>query len=54
MALINDPDLDITLADLQNEIAEELDKHEEPLEILLFGNNKAEHEGKWKTYRGKQ
>ena len=54
MALINDPDLDITLAEPQNEMAEELSKHEEPLEIVFFGDNKAEHEGKWKTYREKQ
>ena len=46
VALLNDPDLDITLAKLQNEMAEELAKHEEPLEILLFGDNKAEHEVK--------
>ena len=49
--LLNDPDLDITLAELQNEMAEELAKHEEPLEIVLFGDNKSKHEGKWKTYR---
>ena len=54
VATINDPDLDITLAELQNEMAEKLSKHEEPLEIVLFGDNKAEHEGKWKTYREKQ
>ena len=35
-------------------MAEELAKHEEPLEIVLFGDNKFEHEGKWKTYREKQ
>ena len=35
-------------------MAEELAKHEEPLEIVLFGDNKAEHEEKWKTYREKQ
>ena len=33
---------------------EELGKHEEPFEIVLFGDNKAEHERKWKTYREKQ
>ena len=49
-ALINDLDVDIILAELQNDMAEELAKHEEPIEILLFGDNKAEHEGKWKTY----
>ena len=54
VALINDPDLDITLSELQNEMAEEHAKYEEPLEIVLFGYNKAEHEGKWKTYRDKQ
>ena len=46
VALINDPDLDITLAELQNDMAEEISKQEEPLNILLFGDNKAEHEGK--------
>ena len=35
-------------------MAEELAKHEEPLEIVLFGDNKAKHKGKWKTYREKQ
>ena len=30
-------------------MAEELAKHEEPLEIVLFGDKKAEHEGKWKN-----
>ena len=29
--LLNDPYLNITLAELQNEMAEELAKHEEPL-----------------------
>ena len=52
--MINDPDLDITLAKLQNNMVEELAKHEDPLEIVLFGDKKAEHEGKWKTYREKQ
>ena len=54
MDLLNDPDLNIALAELQNEMAEELAKHEEPLEIVLFGDKKAEHEVKWKTYREKQ
>ena len=49
MYLLNDLDLDIALAELQNDMAEELAKHEEPLEIVLFGDNKAEHEGKWKN-----
>ena len=52
--LLNDPDLDITLAEIQNDMAEELAKHEESIEILLFGDNKAKHEGKWKTYQEKQ
>ena len=52
--LINDLDLDISLAELQNEMTEELVKHEEPLDIVLSGDNKSEHEGKWKTYREKQ
>ena len=43
MALLNDPDIDIALADFQNDMAEELAKHEEPLDIVLFGDNKAEH-----------
>ena len=46
MALINDPDVDIILADLQIEMVEELAKHKKPLYIVLFGDNKAEHEGK--------
>ena len=50
VALIHDPYLDITLAELQNEMAEELAKNEEPIDIVLFGNKKYEHEGKWKTY----
>ena len=54
LAMLNDPDLDITLADIQKERAEELAKHEEPLEIVLFGDNKAKHEGKWKTYQEKE
>ena len=41
--LLNDPDLDISLSELQNEMIEELVKHEEPLDIVLFGNNKAKH-----------
>ena len=52
--LLNDTDLDITLAELKNEIEEELANHEEPLDIVLFSENKAEHEGKWKTYQEKQ
>ena len=36
VGLINDPDLDITLAELQNDTEEELAKHLEPLEIVLF------------------
>ena len=52
VALINDPDLDITLSEFQNEMAEELAKHEEPLEIVLFGDNKAKREGKWKNISG--
>ena len=54
MALLNDTELDITIAELQNQMAEELAKHEEPLDILLFGDNKAKHEGKLKTYQEKQ
>ena len=54
VALLNDPDLDITLSELQNEMAEELSKHEEPLEIVLLGDNKAEQKEKWKTYWEKQ
>ena len=45
MALFNDPELDITLAELQNEMAEELAKHEEPIEIVLFSDKKYKHEG---------
>ena len=54
VALLNDPDIDITLAELQKEMAEELAKHEEPLEVVFFGENKSEHKGKWKTYWEKQ
>ena len=49
VALLNDTDLDINLAELQNDMSEELSKHEEPLEIVLFSDKKDEHEGKWKT-----
>ena len=35
-------------------MVEELAKHEEPLEIVLFGNNKSKHKVKWKTYLEKQ
>ena len=52
--LINDPDVDIILAELQIEMVEELAKHKKPLYIVLFGDNKAEHEGKWKTYQDNQ
>ena len=48
MDLLNDPDLNINLAELQNEMAEELAKRDEPLKIVLFGDNKVKHEGKWK------
>ena len=54
MDLLNDPYLDITLAEIKNEMAEEIAKHEEPLEIVLFSDKKAKHEGKWKTYWEKQ
>ena len=54
VSLINDPDLYINLAELQNEMAEELAKNEEPLEIVLFENNKTEQKGKRKTYWEKQ
>ena len=54
VSLINDTDLDITLAEHQNQAAEELAKHKEPLKIVFFGDNKAEHEGKWKKYQEKQ
>ena len=50
VALINNPDVGIILAELQNKMAEELAKHEEPPYILLFGDKKSEHEVKWKTY----
>ena len=52
--LTTDPAVAITLAELQNEMAEELDKHNEPLEIVLFGDSKAEHKGKRKSYWEKQ
>ena len=50
MALTNDPDLDIIVAELQKDMSEKLAKHDEPLDIVLFGDNKDKHEGKWKTY----
>ena len=43
LAIINDPDLYITLAKLQNEMTEELAKQEKTLEIVFFGDNKAKH-----------
>ena len=46
VTLKNDPDVDIILAELQNKMVDELTKHDEPLDSLLFGNNKVEHEGK--------
>ena len=46
VALLNDPDLDINLAELQNNMAEEHAKHEEPLEIVLLGDNKSKHKVK--------
>ena len=36
--LLNDPELDITLSELQNEMAEELAQQEEPLQIVFFGD----------------
>ena len=54
VALLNDPDIDITLVKIQNEMEEELSTYEEPLEIVLFGDNKSKQEGKLKTYREKQ
>ena len=50
VTLKNDPDVDIILAELQNKMVDELAKHDEPLDIVLFGDNKDKHEGKWKTY----
>ena len=54
MNLTTDTDVAITLSKLQNEMADKLSKHNELLEIVLFGDNKAEHEVKWKTYQEKQ
>ena len=53
-ALQTDPDAAISLAELQNDMADEVAKNNEPLEIVLFGDNKDEHEGKWKPYRENQ
>ena len=44
--LTNDQDVDIILSELQNKMADKLDKHDEPIQILLFGDNKDKHEGK--------
>ena len=52
--LTNDLDVDIILAELQNDMVEKISKHDEPLEIVLFGDNKDKHKGKCKTYRDKQ
>ena len=54
MALTNDPDLDIIVAALQKEMSDKLATHDQPLDIVLFGEKKDKHEGKWKTYREKQ
>ena len=35
-------------------MAKKLAKHEEPLEIVLFGDNKAKHKEKWKTHQEMQ
>ena len=47
-------DLIITLAELQNDIADAEAKKSEPLDIILHGDDKVEHEGNWRTYRDRQ
>ena len=42
-------DLIITLAELQNDIADAEAKQSEPLDIILHGDDKVEHEGNWRT-----
>ena len=54
VALKNDQEVHIILAELKNDMADELARHDEPLKIALFGNNKAKHEGKRKIYWEKQ
>ena len=43
-------DLTIPLTELQNDIAYAAAKHGEPLDIILHGDGKVEHEGNWRTY----
>ena len=43
-------DLTIPLAELQNYIADSAAKQSEPLDIILHGDVKVEHEGNWRTY----
>ena len=47
-------DLTIPLAALQNGIEYAAAKHSEPLDIILHGDEKVEHEGNWRTYRDRQ
>ena len=47
-------DLTIPLAELQNDIADAAAKDSEPLDIILHGDDKVEHEGNWRTYRDRQ
>ena len=44
----------IPLAELQNYIEDAAAKHSEPLDIILHGDDKVEHEGNWRTYRDRQ
>ena len=47
-------DLAIPLAELHNDIADAAAKHSEPLDIILNGDDKVEHEGNWRTYQDRQ
>ena len=47
-------DLTSTILELQNDIADVAAKQSEPLDIILHGDDKVEHEGNWRTYRDRQ
>ena len=48
-----DADADIALSELQNIVEMEQSVFDKPLEIILNGDDKADHYGNWKTYRKK-
>ena len=41
----------IALEELQNSMVDKEAIHDEPLDIILHGYDKAEHDGKWRSYR---